>query len=929
MSCEILNADFIKVNGGCKVFGGSITNVSFAPSLLDGQHRAVVQVVGDDLAEPSAGTTVSLEIFDMNIEMQVGSYTISESSTSVNSLSVNLFDLSNRELDNKHVLLAEEAPIALNQSNNVAVLGRKRGPSPDIEVLKEYGITTPASDNVFVDIRDFVSTHGTSGNREYSTVPFLNSSQVDFLVNQYPGKTSWRLHTADSVVSGKDITFKQKYGKLVENIDSLPNGPYDFTGTIRQVILQVCEGTGYIAYWDAENNIIKIESPDKLRNKSGLSSIRDSCFFMSHSKTEDYTTRESRGAIGNIVSSFPGEDHEFAGGSMRRYYIARRLDPSFKVKKVCGEPSLINLDFNNTEMLKAMSLAEYPEAYGMYVIQSLLNKNSFEPTGKITIKNPGAGNSKEEETIDVSELTRVQDLYAENNFLKNYYAPGNLSACSGNIAAVKATEGEQFDKQLKGAAVKWNQNDAATPTSQVGYYRDGGFSDGCLIIHEKNTLTSILDDNLKINTEGDILRRYLRAIHKFRNCFYVVRDSGEGQRGIKSPSQTYGYYLNSSSGSMGSDLKGSEGYKAVSTNAFAPLDQCGINEIKELAIACITMYVKDPGVCVRDYMENVMVIDFIHALDHEGNNKGGLESLFSKIPQPLKEFKFGQDAQMTLMMKEKSDETDPAFSESTIDCVGNLPETYEKTITGPVKAITSAIGKITDSKDTAIGAMTKGERSYTFGYITLRPLEPFVNPIELSRSPYALKMWYNVKGNSSSTSTRLPQFQLSSAKAPVSNDLIWKSKIETVSVNAVDVARDLGVAQSYLADSTNDMFTYSDSNLAKMKKILDDKVLASSWVDEDTPSNESYTFILNKDTSGITLPKPAEGLESLDIRSSGGKIEVTIKVGNAIISRAKNAFRSLKSQNSHLMHSYNQNIMNPLNEAANVKFINLSKGSIK
>lgn len=932
MSCEILDADFIKINGGCKIFGGAITNVSFAPSLLDGQHRASVQIAGNDLSLPPRGARVNLEIFNMDIEMAVGSFTMSESSTSVNSLTLNLFDLSYKSLDNKHVLLAEEAPAALNETNNVAVLGRKRGPSPDIEVLQELGITTPGSDNIFVDIRDFVSKYGTSGNREYSTVPFLNQAQVDFLINQYPGKTSWRLHTEEPVSSGKDVTFKQKYGKYIENIDLLPNGPYDFTGSIRQVILQICESTGYIAYWDTEKNKIKIESPDKLKKGTGLSGIKKSCSFVSHSRTEDYTTAESQGAIGSVVSSFPGEDHEFSGGSMRRYYLANRLDPTFKVKKTCGVSNLINLDFKNEEMLKAMSLAAYPEAYGMYVVQSLLHENGFKPEGTVKIKNLGADNSLTEETVNLSDLEKVpsSDLYSKNSFLSNYYAPENRLACAGKIAAVTVRSNSGFDKQLKGASKKWNENNAAAPTSHVGYYQQqGSFENGLLIVHQKDTLTSILNNDLTIDAEGDILRRYLRAIQKFRNCFYIVRDSGLGERSIKSPRQTYGYYLNSSSGSMGSNLKGSEGYNAVSTNAFSPLQKCGITEIKELAIACITMYAKDAGDCVRDYMENIMVIDFIHALDHEGDSKGGLETLFSTRPPALAQPKFGQDIQVTLMIKEKSDETDPAFSESTIECFGNLPETYEKTITGDVKKITSAIGKITDSKETAIGSLADGDIPYTFGYITNQNLSNFVYPIELSRSPNVLKMWYDVKGNSSSTSTRLPQFQLSAAKAPVSNSLTWKSKIQTVSVNAVDVAKDLNVAQSYLADSTNDVFTYSDTNLLNMKRLLDDKILSNCWEDDGVAKNETYTFTLNKDTSGIVIPKPAEGLESLDIRSSGGRIEVTIKIGNAVISRAKNAFRALKSQNSHHMHSFNQNIMNPVDGSANVKFLNISRGTIK
>ena len=134
MSCVIKNPSYLTANGSCTYYGGSIVSASFSPSLLNSENRASITVAGKNLQNPQQGDQVNLQILGgAKMDMVVGGYTRSNSNSSISQLTINLYDKSHEELDNKFVFLKEEVPLNL-QGNNVAILGRKKGQA-QIQIL--------------------------------------------------------------------------------------------------------------------------------------------------------------------------------------------------------------------------------------------------------------------------------------------------------------------------------------------------------------------------------------------------------------------------------------------------------------------------------------------------------------------------------------------------------------------------------------------------------------------------------------------------------------------------------------------------------------------------------------------------------------------------------------------------------------------------
>lgn len=933
MSCLIKDPSYFTANGSCSLYGGGIVSVSFSPSLLNGQNRASVTVAGKGMSTPAQGDGVTLGILGgAEMDMIVGSYSTSNSANSISQLTVNLYDRSHQFLDNSFVFLKEEVPQAL-AAQNVAILGRKKGPRPDTDTLYKIGVISPSSDTMFVDIRDFYE--GYQNFRSPITPPILD---MDKLVQEAPGKTLYFVHNDPN----GGTTLSEAYGNLIDGLGSVPNGPFDFTGPLRDVIIQICDELGYVASWDMAQNKVKIEPAiDITKGKDAIEKIKDSCYLLSSSSTSDFTVTRAQGAFGSVTSSFPGEDQDQSGGSMRRYMLAKKINPDFHIREFCGSKKLIPISFkDNVDLQKAITASKHPEVYAMYALQTMLAKKDFPlPVESYEAPLYGADNATNKTERKLENFKAVEGKYSINEMLAKYYGSNAKEACQGKVWAVETTNpASQESKELDKSVGKMSETKPMDPPFSLdscGPWVEGEckFADGTVFLHKKDAFQSIMDTGGDLEGEGDILRKYLHAISNFQDMFYVIKEQS-GLRSVRTLSKNYGYYVTSSAGSLGADPDSYEGFQPQSVNPFAPIYECDISELVELAKACCAMYLNQG--CTDDFLSENTIVDFIWALE-----KNKLQDFFQgkgrfaqkqNIANQLKAK--NQEVQMFLLIKNKQTIQDPIFQKITKTCFNGL-ETFNVESEGPAKKLAEKLGTI--SVEGKVTPLNQLKEVYNLmwivngkdagGRVTSNDMNSLLTPFELRDTPNTVKMWYDVKGSSASAAFGIGQFQLSAAAGPPSNSNTWKSSINSVNVNAADIARANGINQTYLADSTNDVFTFSRFNLGIMGPVLDAKIASSTWIEDDVGHADSVTFIVNEDID-VDIPGPEDGLDGLDLRGSDGRIEATITVGNANLLRSKAALRDLKAKNSHLLHGYMNVIPNAVQSSPNTKFINISKGNV-
>lgn len=968
MSCNIISSSHASINGSCSVYGGSISSATFTPSLLNGQHRATVTVVGKSLSSPAQGDELDLSIGSLNLPMIIGSYTIANSAGSMTRLTLNLYDKSHQFLDNSFVMLKEEIDDAL-ESRNIAILGRKKGPHPDIPSLENLGVITPASDTVFVDIRAF-----------YSQYPFIGAvgkweETVDALVQQSTGKTNW--FWKNDPDGGK--TLFQAYGHLIEG--ELPNGPYSFHGPLRAIISQICDMAGIVAYWDmARNKVVTsvIKVPVALD--------KTSCTVISTSSTEDFTVTRANGAAGSFTSSFPvnGED-------MKRYLRASLINPILHVKKTCGSKEMVELDLENEDIKKAISAASNPAVYGMYVMQSILGKNDINANGgdlgqeNIEYENTAEDAQSNQRLNFLVGIEQDPDCFVENgdsqvnNFLADYYINSDNEECSGkNLFAIKIKKDEKgglaplFEKAANGEDKEggWNNKVNSDPFFKVGKWdKDtGSFSSGHVIIHENHTLRSIIDQNLKIDAEDDLLRNYLKVVFSIRNNLWVIRDQ-HNLKSYRANGKNYGYYINPPSGGINVTVKEGD-FELMAVNPELSLYGCDKAQIKTWATFLYTMYYNEElgkfGFdCVEDFLKSTSVVDFIRALDHAGEfyekvkegetqQTNSLIALFNKKGRPIDDDALKEQPaqpQMYLLLSNKiANVSDDFYTLQEEGCFNQHSATGNVTRTGNLNRIVSTIGKldgiykgngvkekapmkdieyITNEGDAFPNIITKSEFKYNFGFITDEQIHGNISSADLKRKvDLHQKIWYDVNSPAAAISAGPSEIFISNGIEPPSNENTWKSSMSLgLSVNSADIAANLGIQQTYLADTLNETFKYSKINIPFMRQNLRDKLLANVGIEEDIAFSESVTYLLTEDEFP-EIPSLAEGLDSLDIRSSNGKTELTVTAGNANILRSKAALKDLKAVNSHILNETVSLMPDVLNSAPNARIQNIAKGNL-
>ena len=178
-----------------------------------------------------------------------------------------------------------------------------------------------------------------------------------------------------------------------------------------------------------------------------------------------------------------------------------------------------------------------------------------------------------------------------------------------------------------------------------------------------------------------------------------------------------------------------------------------------------------------------------------------------------------------------------------------------------------------------------GPNKYTLWGVTTEDLGVQVPTLALPEKVASkLKLWYDVDGSMGTLKKGPGQFFLTGAKIPKKDKKnVWKGQIDYgVSVNAADIGLDNKIFQKFAASAADEGSPYSFQNQKLMATALANKISNASWTASASATSQSVTVLLGKNTSNIDLPSFEDGLESLSIQNSNGKLEIQITVGNSL-----------------------------------------------
>ena len=934
MTCEIIDTSKVSLNGSSSAYGGGIQSVSFNIGALSAGHRATVSLVSaGSLSTPSVGDDFTLSILGMNLKMKVGGFSLANSATAIPTLTLNLYDQSNEYLDQDFIQLKEEFPEP--PPTNVQVIGKKMGPLPDKELTQNSLSLSPNRDTVWGDIRNFFKSLEAGGGFFGPPETILNETEVDYYTRTTNGKTIWYVNS--DPLRGK--TLMSVLGHLLSG-DKLPNGPFDFSGSYRDVIVQLCSTIGAFAYWDLEKNIVKITTEFNMGSgASKMSAIASSCKVISTITSSDFTVSRSQGAHGSISSDYPGESFSVFGPKLTKFLRGKLLSPDFHYKK-CGSSNILPLKGDG--LGKAVAASEDHEVFAMYALQSVLRKQAAEgqsPPVKMDLELKGKGNAKPKLPADLQNEFDVDDVnpknYEKNKFLEEYYLNSSSGdkLCSGSETipiAPSATTKTEKEFKIKGKV--WNDKPEQPPRSILGKWVFGSneFSNGVVVLHKDHSLSTIIDNDGNLSSSADILRKYLQAVSKFTGRFYVIPEQS-GLRTVKGNRSfhDYGYYMITDHSSPSSNFNVPEGYSLSTVFPFEPVSKCAISELSDLAKVCAMMY-KGDG-CFDGFLDQIPVVEFIRAMD-----KNELKSLFQSPGGYMKSFavsssKWNEDdfkkpsIQMFLAVKKES--AVAGFEGSKTLCFSEGME-ITAVAKNPIKILSKLTCSLSFGKETVTGQIS--EKGYKLLGITKESIGQFITEQSIYdvNANSRLKIWYDVDQSQSSIKTNVGHFYMSSAKMPKKSDSVWACSIKNdISVNAADVGMSNELLQPYQASAADQSDSYSIANQSKMKEQLKEKIANNVWSDTEASNSQTISFIA---TGGVpSLPDIGEGLESLNVSQRDGLLEVSITVGDSNLRAAKMAMINMRANNSKLRHGYSTHIPDTFASINSQRLVALSKGIIR
>ncbi len=680
MSCKIEKLKGVTLNGSKSAYGGALQSFSIAMCGLASQIKATATLVSNGgLSSPAAADNVEVEVGGMKLKMQVGGYSMSSSGAGATTLTLNLYDTSNRFLDVNHITLAEEDPQDGVAPNNVVVLGKKFGPLPSPDQASR-GVISADPDTKFGDLRAFYEKEMPSCPEETSDG---RNQRVDDGVRGSTGKT---LYTASALRRACGAFLAAGGAPFSEST------LVDFRGTAREVLVQFANSEGYQTWWDMEKeevHMVQASSASEGFAKMGV--IAAGCEIISSSQTTDFTTTLGKGAIGQVTSSFQGENQSTAGREMSRFLTAVSLEPEYKYTKCKDKGSGVMSELTfSTEVLKALQAAADPMLFAAYALQSAISNinaadhqdicaavSVFCPeltwSGK---ENTGPGAFQDITTTrtlgpgEWQQLLPVGDTspaYQPNTFLSEYYKSSAFEPCASKLAIVKLADlgeaGEDLGIPLESEANSlangapffdgpkdttktaaqtpdgWNFNTASEPFKSMGKYSEGQFEDGHILMQLSPYFDSIIGPG-GLRGQNDVLRQYLLAIQRFRGRFAVIKKNGLSRvkdcdvQSIGVKGKSYGYYISSQAQGSPLSFKVDDGYKVVPIDPFCPLGECSCEEIKDLAQVLALMYLPtgkslasvmgrradpdNPIKGLREGSSGAAVIDFIYALQSDG-----------------------------------------------------------------------------------------------------------------------------------------------------------------------------------------------------------------------------------------------------------------------------------------------------------------------
>ena len=939
MTCNIINPDHAKINGGNSAYGGFLTNVSLNLAGLNGGNSANVTLEGVGLQRPKSGDKITIDIMGTTMKFDIAGFDYKDSADSIPTLSLNCQDSSHRFLDHNFIGLRGDMPEGVN---NVYAIGFKFGKNPNGNALKSVGYYVSDSDEQWVQLEEAYQEAG-----------------IDNPVNKAadtPGKTLY-------FSEGKH-SLKTAMGSLLSL--PIPSGPYDATGSFRAVLSQISNETGVFMYWDLLKNVVKGFMPSSI--SGGVSKLKSwtglpGCKVLSVGDGKDFTVTEGVGAIGSFDSDAPDK-----GGKPTKYYSAELLNPDFHYSG-CGntDAPLTVIDLTDFDVEMAMGASYDPKIYAYFVLQALLTHNSKSKSRVGCIESDAKGRDNEttkftfcwEDNFSAATYpgrrsNNISDW--ENAFIVDYY----MTNAKGNCSMEEITPlAPQADSNVAKSLIKqqkeeWIKKPNSFPALVGGDLGDNGrdqleFKNATMFPHTPDIASSILNTDGSLSGDSDILRLYLQSLMAFKNKFYVVTGcfKKSGSRKCSKNGESYydvdpktgkvkkikvpnvmGFLATVDKSAGANNIQADEGYTHDPVNPFSSLEECGLQTIQELVVNLSFMYIK--GSCPKDFMSKYSVVGFIYALYNNELKKyfeevktggGDIQKTISEWKSKNPKLSENPELRIHIVSKSAEDNTNP-FAKTSIECGDNgQKKTYS--LAGAAEIVTKLYGPLNTDLGSGIseifgqgpidlgpnlamgGNIENDNNVVNLMLISDTYIANMIQEVIIPEVDQEVKLWYDVEQSGGGN------FHMAYGNM-IDQDKTWTKKLETgLTITAADVGLTNKGFASFSADAADRFNKVSRRNQALMFNELKLKIDKNVYIDDLIAEKYTAEALITKEGT-VVIPSFEEGLESLSISSSAnGDSSITVTVSNAAIRSARKAMMEAIANGSKGMQS-NRTITNDL-----------------
>lgn len=973
MTCEIKDPAKANLNGSTKQYGGILQSLTLNFGDISTKHRATATFISEsgEFSDPQQGDKFNIELLDQDFgEYIVESYSLSEDATSANTLQVNLVDTSHVILDHNFILLKDEFPEF--QSSDFSFIGRKYGPIPIEKAVTESLAWNAHSDTKWGDLRNFYAGLGPSNIIVYpaSDVNALPLTQevIDQKVLEANGKTIYWFRNPKAPTSQKTLESALK-GIIEGDLSDIADGPYDFSGTRREVIVQLCNFLGLFAYFNSTNNKVKIVANiEAEKGLSAISQLKEDCTVVNQTTSQDFSRTHAQFGMGSFSSkSEIGGSYKEAGVSRRRFFEAHKLDPTFYFVP-CGldGSSSMELDLDSFDVRAALKASVDPKVFAAYAIETIIeaNTSNSELPAKEIIRKTRGKTETEEVTYTLDEALEIDEdtNFSSNDLFQEYYMNEQSEAdgfCHGKGSLIpvkiKTEENETSGENANGIAGEIiNQFKGEKSKGKVfdtlGKFNanKGKFEDGLMLLHKKNSLHSLMEENGSgFGADHDVLRLFLKNILLFRDRFYVLKGAN-----YVNPAQIsgrdYGYFITTELTGIPMDLQAKEGYRLDALNPTESILETNITAIKDLAMTGIMMFSKSGD--LEDY-KGVAVIDFIYEL--ENNNLRDFFTNPSNYKNRHGNRNYDTDEselQMYLLIRDIAVGEFEFFENSDIQAFEEgkyMPQSEEHYVKSLFKMCSLELPreagdffKIDNSstESSVESGMVTDQQFNLIGLRHLKGLEKGTVSAWLNEDRFfwsssrdirrsKIKVWYNVDSigqNVSNSATGHFMIQRVGLLNEINKENIFSSSLNAnISIDGADLGVDNTIftqmSTSAAAGTLADI--YSIKNRVTMTEHLEKKVKDATYLDEDPGNSTSVSILVTEDTELPTI-KLEDGLESLSISAKeNGELIVNMTIGNSHKLKQKEATRKLTASYKRFGHGHINMLHNSFRDFGSQSFV--------